>query len=248
MIACFSSGSGLDGRGSKCSRARPVGIGSSLYLITPTADEEEQVYNQLANLRDSLPIRLRDRVEEVLLGAGANGIAFIDNRRVSVAFEGDVAVYFQGHLTKLDAGAESPAHDILRKYTSGQWAPDASDVNYGGGSLAGEFAFVLFDKLSGRVVAARDQSGTEPLFWGTSAFGEMLLFANDRKMLEARARGGLHHSTTLGVRGAYDTQLAQCSLSSSTRGVFAVSVVPQVTIIDPKVTKDALKSVDKTGN
>ena len=86
-------------------------------------------------------------MEEVLLGGGANGIAFIDNgARVSVAFEGDVAVYFQGVLTQLDASAgasaESPAHDVLRMYTSGQLAPGVSsnsssnNNNAAGGHLA----------------------------------------------------------------------------------------------------------------
>ena len=43
---------------------------------------------------------------------------------------------------------------------------------------------VIFDKLAGRVLAARDQRGTEPLFWGTSDFGESLLLSNDRRVLE----------------------------------------------------------------
>jgi hypothetical protein len=36
-------------------------------------------------------------------------------------------------------------------------------------------------------VSARDQKGAEPLFWGTSAFGEMLLFSNDRGRGKMRA-------------------------------------------------------------
>jgi hypothetical protein len=63
-------------------------------------------------------------VEEVMLGAGANGIAFIEGPRVSVAFEGDVAVFFSGALSHpLGHGAESPAHDLLQKYASGQLSP-----------------------------------------------------------------------------------------------------------------------------
>ena len=52
------------------------------------------------------------------------------------------------------------------------------------GHLSGDFAVVIFDKLAGRVLVARDQRGTEPLFWGTSDFGESLLLSNDRRVLE----------------------------------------------------------------
>ena len=52
------------------------------------------------------------------------------------------------------------------------------------GDLSGDFAMIIFDKLAGRVLAARDPRGTEPLFWGTSNFGESLLFSNDRQVLE----------------------------------------------------------------
>lgn len=65
--------------------------------------------------------RQRERVEKVVLGAGANGMAFVEGPRVSVAFEGDVVVYFQGALNRgLSFGCESPATDILHKYVSGQ--------------------------------------------------------------------------------------------------------------------------------
>jgi hypothetical protein len=57
---------------------------------------------------------------------------------------------------------------------------DAVDL----GVLDGDFAVIIFDKLAGCVLAARDQRGAEPLFWGTSNFGEMLLFSNDAKLLE----------------------------------------------------------------
>ena len=56
--------------------------------------------------------------------------------------------------------------------------------NLNTGDLSGDFAMILFDKSAGRVLAARDPKGTEPLFWGTSNFGESLLFSNDRRVLE----------------------------------------------------------------
>lgn len=57
----------------------------------------------------------------MLLGAGANGLAFVEGPRVSVAFEGDVAVYFQGRLlAELADSVESFAHEILHRYQSRQ--------------------------------------------------------------------------------------------------------------------------------
>ena len=52
------------------------------------------------------------------------------------------------------------------------------------GVLDGDFALIIFDKLAGCVLAARDPRGAESLFWGTSNFGEMLLFSNDATLLE----------------------------------------------------------------
>jgi hypothetical protein len=67
-------------------------------------------------------------VEEILLGAGANGMAFVEGPRISVAFEGDVAVYFQGAPRRaLSRNAESPAHDVLHKYARGLLVPSPSE-------------------------------------------------------------------------------------------------------------------------
>ena len=52
------------------------------------------------------------------------------------------------------------------------------------GPLSGEFSMIIFDKLSGCILAARDSSGAVPLFWGTSAFGECLQFSSDARLLE----------------------------------------------------------------
>ena len=43
---------------------------------------------------------------------------------------------------------------------------------------------VIFDKLAGCILAARDSSGAVPLYWGTSNFGECLLFSSDPRLLE----------------------------------------------------------------
>ena len=52
------------------------------------------------------------------------------------------------------------------------------------GPLSGEFSMIMFDKLSGCILAARDSSGAVPLFWGTSSFGECLQFSSDARLLE----------------------------------------------------------------
>ncbi|MFK7827692.1 MAG: asparagine synthase B [Oligoflexales bacterium] len=48
--------------------------------------------------------------------------------------------------------------------------------------IDGEFAFVLFDKIKGCFIAARDPIGIRPLFYGYNAAGEML-FASEMKAL-----------------------------------------------------------------
>jgi hypothetical protein len=46
--------------------------------------------------------------------------------------------------------------------------------------LRGPWAFIVYDRLHGRIVAARDPAGLEPLFWGTTLLSEGVLFATDR--------------------------------------------------------------------
>ena len=76
--------------------------------------------------------------------------------------------------------------------------------------MKGAFAFIIYDKAYGKILAARDPRqgtgksriailscesvhalishaccrGAEPLFWGTNLFGEGLLFATDRALIE----------------------------------------------------------------
>lgn len=51
--------------------------------------------------------------------------------------------------------------------------------------LAGSFAFLLYDRPHGRVVAARSADGQEPLAWGATMLSEGLLFASSRHMIDA---------------------------------------------------------------
>jgi hypothetical protein len=129
--------------------------------------------------------RHRDSVEEFLLGGGANGIAFVEGPRVSVALEGDIAVYFQGDTHRaLSDEHESHAHEILAAYRDRSGGPASGSGDGDLGFLSGEFSVVVFDKLAGCVLAARDPNGAEPLFWGTADFGNSLLFSTDAALLD----------------------------------------------------------------
>jgi asparagine synthetase B (glutamine-hydrolysing) len=124
-------------------------------------------------------------VEEFLLGGGANGIAFVEGPRVSVALEGDIAVYFQGDTHRaLSDEHESHAHEILAAYRDRSGGPASGSGDGDLGFLSGEFSVVVFDKLAGCVLAARDPNGAEPLFWGTADFGNSLLFSTDAALLD----------------------------------------------------------------
>jgi asparagine synthetase B (glutamine-hydrolysing) len=124
-------------------------------------------------------------VEEFLLGGGANGIAFVEGPRVSVALEGDIAVYFQGDTHRaLSDEHESHAHEILAAYRDRSGGPASGSGDNDLGFLSGEFSVVVFDKLAGCVLAARDPNGAEPLFWGTADFGNSLLFSTDAALLD----------------------------------------------------------------
>lgn len=48
------------------------------------------------------------------------------------------------------------------------------------GGLRGHFAFMVWDSVHRRLVAARDHQAQEPMFWGAPTFGEGLLFSTDR--------------------------------------------------------------------
>ena len=123
-------------------------------------------------------------MEEFLLGAGANGVAFVEGPRVSVALEGDIAVYFQGDTHRaLSDEHESHAHEILAAYRDRGGGSNSGSANDLSGFLSGEFSVVVFDKLAGIVLAARDPNGAEPLFWGTADFGNALLFSTDASLL-----------------------------------------------------------------
>ncbi len=49
--------------------------------------------------------------------------------------------------------------------------------------VQGPLAFVLYDEKEKRIVASRDKDGKEPLFWGTNAVGDLLMFSTDQLAL-----------------------------------------------------------------
>ncbi len=56
--------------------------------------------------------------------------------------------------------------------------------------LRGPWAFIVYDRGNGRIVAARDPAGAEPLFWGSTMLSEGVLFASDRWAGEPGGFGG----------------------------------------------------------
>lgn len=74
---------------------------------------------------------------------------------------------------------------LARHFDSKIPPAENKDIAQSLGMLVGSYAFVLFDRKAGRIVAVRDLLGKEPLYWGTHMFGEGLLFASERQLLES---------------------------------------------------------------
>ena len=67
-------------------------------LDSLTPDEEEAVYSVLNKLPASLPKRQQAYCTEVVLGGGANGLAFLETPRLCLASEGGITCFFAGEL------------------------------------------------------------------------------------------------------------------------------------------------------
>lgn len=114
----------------------------------------------------------------------------MESPKINMATEGPVSVVFRGELLgKQDE--EDDAHTVLQYYKklvpeieNGTLPAENSAIAKRLGQLAGSFVFVLFDRQAGRIIAARDMFGKEPLYWGTHMFGEGLLFASERQLIE----------------------------------------------------------------
>lgn len=115
---------------------------------------------------------------------------YVESPKINMAAEGPVSVVFRGELLGKQDG-EDDAHTVLQYYKrltpeleNDSWPAENSEVAKSLGQLAGSFVFVLFDRQAGRIIAARDLFGKEPLYWGTHMFGEGLLFASERQLIE----------------------------------------------------------------
>ncbi|KAI8468857.1 MAG: aluminum induced protein-domain-containing protein [Monoraphidium minutum] len=131
-----------------------------------------------------------------LLGHG-NGFTFEASPYCSYANEGGVHILFAGEVGAWPGvNAVNAAHDAFMR---GVPPPEANDAHWlldfyrsfftGGAveedadkraleSLAqvqGSFAFVIFDELQHRVFAARDGEGAQPLYWGATGEGQLLI-------------------------------------------------------------------------
>mmetsp|Transcript_42802 Transcript_42802/g.109518 ORF Transcript_42802/g.109518 Transcript_42802/m.109518 type:complete len:270 (+) Transcript_42802:346-1155(+) len=152
--------------------------------------EEEAMYSQLSVLAKSLPVRMRSYVCEELFGDGGNGIAYVESPHNTLVDEDGVWVYFSGELQRRPLSFPDDATFILARYKEIVETSDGCDITEASlassklGRLRGHYGFIIFDKHTSRIVAARDRWGTEPLFWGTSLFGEGLMFASDRSLIE----------------------------------------------------------------
>ncbi|KHG19048.1 Stem-specific TSJT1 [Gossypium arboreum] len=78
------------------------------------------------------------------------------------------------------------------------------------GHLAGNFAFLVFDKSTSTLFVASDQSGRVPLYWGITADG-FVAFSDDAEMLKsacgksiASFPQGCFFSTTVGEIRSYE--------------------------------------------
>lgn len=67
-------------------------------------------------------------------------------------------------------------------------------------ALDGEFAFVIYDEFCNSVVAARDNFGVRPLFWGINDETQMIAFASELKAL------GFCQSVKQFLPGSYNIQ------------------------------------------
>jgi hypothetical protein len=175
MIAFFGKQRGLS-VGSPCKKGR--GLDGAFETVTP--EEEEAVYSSVEDpLFKAVPRRQQSSIAVEVLPNGANGYGYVEGAPgYTVAEQKGVTV-----LCKSVSGDEDEAVDasqIIELYSEINYDCDASALS----NLQGPFAFVLYDKKEGRIVAGRNPKGEESFFWGTNLLGEALLFASDRSLLE----------------------------------------------------------------
>ncbi|KAL4447619.1 hypothetical protein ABPG75_004838 [Micractinium tetrahymenae] len=150
-----------------------------------TPEEEEYVSGVLDALYSIVPRRQHAYVTEHYFGGGSNGIAWVESMTHGLASDGDVSAFFKGTLENNPADCED-AEYILAQYKEKQrkGAFKEEPRMEGLAQLRGPWAFVVFDRSRGRILAARDPAGAEPLFWGTTLLSEGVLFASEKSLIE----------------------------------------------------------------
>lgn len=176
MLAVFASHSRLELP--RCSAKRKAE--ASILL------EEEEFVNEIFNrLYESLPKRQRSFVEEHIPGGGANGFAWADSLTTHLVHCGTLSVLFMGTLANNPTDSEDGEY-ILNEYQDacGCSAMELKE-NYSLDvvvQLDGPFAFIIHDRSHGRVLAARDADGAQPLYWATCPRTGSLLFSSDKAL------------------------------------------------------------------
>lgn len=144
-----------------------------------------RIFDRLYN---SLPKRHRGFVQEHIPGGGANGFAWADSLTSQLVHDGDISVLLMGTLANNPTELED-AEYILAEYRDAarmSSVKPASLMAMLSTNLEGPFAYIIHDRGIGRVLAARDAEGEQPLFWGTSLTpdGTLLLFGTDLLLLK----------------------------------------------------------------
>lgn len=176
----------------------PQGLESAETIATahpphPDAAELERHEAACKSLLDLHPTR-----EKVLLGKGS-GFGFDKNPYCSYAQKEGVHIIFSGEVAEWPGiNAVSAAHDAFMQSAPPLEADDAHFLLdfYSTFStptkavhdndeilqraldclaaIKGSFAFVIYDAVHHRVLAARDPDGTQPFYWGATALGQLM--------------------------------------------------------------------------
>lgn len=162
---------------------------------TTILPEEEEYVNEIFNqLYESLPKRQRGFVQEHLPSGGANGFAWADSLTIHMVTAGPFCCLFMGTLLNNPTNLEDGEY-ILNEYQDACGGSALELASEGGPSLdicvqlEGPFAFIIHDRVHGRVMAARDGDGAQPLFWGTCPRNGALLFASDKSLMSSDCEG-----------------------------------------------------------
>jgi len=157
--------------------------------IDDSSEDDEEIERQLEALSASLPTRMRAYVAEHIFGSGVSGMAYVRLPSTAYLQEDGVHICFSGEIAgERTMDVAKTIVDVYKELLAEKGAgADISERNLAASSLAklsGHFAYVLYDKPAGRVVAFRDPGGGKGLFWGTALLSGKLMFSTDRGLVE----------------------------------------------------------------